>query len=50
MDWLGSSSAEKAVGVVMDSKLSMSQQCVLRAKAANGILDWLDYPLLKRIH
>ncbi|CAM5085413.1 unnamed protein product, partial [Eretmochelys imbricata] len=37
-EWLGSISAEKNLGVTVDKKLGMSQQCALVAKKANGIL------------
>ena len=37
-DMIERSSAEKALGVVMNNRLAISQQCVLVAKKANGIL------------
>lgn len=35
---LGSSSEEKDLGILVDSELPMSQQCVLVAKKPSGLL------------
>ncbi|GAB0185691.1 mitochondrial enolase superfamily member 1 [Grus japonensis] len=48
VDLLGSSSVENDLGVLVYKKLSMSQQCALVAKAANGILGCIKKSVASR--
>ncbi|CAM5074239.1 unnamed protein product [Natator depressus] len=47
-EWLGSSSAEKDLGVTLDKKLDVNQQFAIVAKKAKGILGYISRGIASR--
>ena len=49
IDWLGSSSTEEDLGVMLDSKLNLSLQCAQGAQKANSILGCMNSRIASRL-
>ncbi|GAB0186147.1 cAMP-dependent protein kinase inhibitor alpha [Grus japonensis] len=48
-EWIESNSGEKDLGVLIDEKLNMSQQCVLTAQKASLILGCIEISVTSRL-
>ena len=46
--WLDNSTCERDLGVLVDNKLNMNQQCDTTAKKANAILDCINRSIVSR--
>ena len=48
--WLSKTTSEKDLGIVVDHKLNMSQQCDVDTKKANAILGCINRSIVSRSH